>query len=216
MADSLLDLTSAGTTEILWLKPNWDIHPRRDWDHNDEVYQYGEGITRIYNISDNLAHIYKATWTQMDKAEEYTILDFFVSRKGKYENFWVPHWKNLYKLYSAGTRWSTQLIVYHGFFADTFQGYERIFFELKDGSHITRHVVSVINNGDGTETFNLETMLDRDIELTDVVYFGKIVLNRFDNDELEFKHHTSDFSDCDLMASFIEVTQEYSQDTGAS
>jgi len=73
-----------------------------------------------------------------------------------------------------------------------------------------------VNNGDGTETFNLESPLDRDLALADIVYFGKIVLNRFDNDEIEFAHHTSDHSDCDLMASFVEVTQEYSQNNGAS
>ena len=215
--DSIEDLSGSGTIEVLWIKPNrHPFHPMRDWEHNVEVYQYGEGITRIHDISSHTAHIYKALWTQIKKSQEYELLAFFVSRVGRYKNFWLPQWQNVYRLYEDVQAWDDSVRVHYGFFTDTFQGYERFFMELKDGSKIVRHIVSVTNGGDDTETFHLERAMDRNISQDDILFFGKLVLTRFDQDEIEFEHHTSDSSDCNLMASFLELTEEYTSAGGQS
>ena len=207
MANDLQDLL--GNSNILLTKPNRLYDVNRDFEHHVQIYQYNEGVMRIHDISDHVTHKYKGIWTNINKSEEWDILQFFTGRKGRLRNFWLPLWQNEFKLYQDISIWDDTIVIHDCFATDTFQGYERIFFELSNGDIITRHVTAVTDNGDDTETLTIETMMTRAIATTDIVYFGRLILTRFDQDELLFDHYTPGVSDVDLSASFLEVTEEY-------
>lgn len=218
MPNDYADLIISGRvgSTLFTVKPDWYFGVKRDFMYNKEVFDYPGGIRNIHNVTDRVAHKFGAKWTNVNKSDEYYILNFFVARQGMLELFWLPQWKNTFILQSDISIFDDTIIVTDGFNADTFQGYERIFIEKNNGDIITRHITNVIDNGDGTETLHLETLMTQNITINDVSYIGRLLLTRFDQDELVMEHITSHASQCDITATFIEAPQEYTAEGAES
>ena len=80
---------------------------------------------------------------------------------------------------------------------------------LKNGDYISRQVLGMTTSPTPPHPniMALVTPLDRVVKTTDIELFGRLILCRFDQDELELKHDTPHRSECDL--SFRELPKEY-------
>lgn len=87
-------------------------------------------------------------------------------------------------------------------FSLVYQGHERIFMLLTTGDLITRQISSC----NGTAA-TIVSPWDRAIAPHYVAMFGKLILCRFDQDELEMQYDTTEVSHCKLA--FKELAKEY-------
>jgi len=206
MADDWKNLSI--TTNKFLVKPDWSEAPSSDFDDLRELLEYPGTITEITNISNKVSRRLKYKYTNLSKDIEYTITEFFINRKGKYSNFWVPIWKNQFTLYTDIHNGDAVLSVSPCGFYRIDQGYELIFFQLKNGDYISRLVDVVVNMGT-YEDIILKSPMTRDILQSDIVFFGRLLLARFDNDELIFNFYNNTMSECTLT--FQELTNEYEE-----
>ena len=145
---------------------------------------------------------YKAT--SVNKGEEYDLIDFFCSRKGKLESFWVFGQRVSFSLVADALSGSDELEISPNSF--DFQGYERIYIFLNDGSLIVRKIISASEN-----VLTLDTPLDRDVTLENISIIGRLHLVRFNGDILNLSYSSSEVSSTTLE--FIEVVGEYAEPT---
>jgi hypothetical protein len=203
------DLADLLSTSTIWArKPNWATSPQRDFDMAREVEDVAPSGLSITNILDYLAHSVEYRYRNSSKVDESALLAFWQQQHGRHLRFWLPLWRSDFHLVLPVLPYEDTLVVDATGVATVFQGYERIYLELTDGTLITRHVTAVVDNLDGTETLYLETFMDRSIAIADVAMFGRLLLVRFDSDELLLEHVSAAVSEFTLH--FRELVREYS------
>lgn len=203
--DSIEDLSR--TQIILRKKPNWATNPKRVIQMNRDLVEYEESSITIINISDFLIHVITYSYTFVNREEVFDYITFFNAQQGKLKRFWLPIIRNEFALVDPVSTFDGSLLVVDTGFAEVYQGYERIYLELQDGNLITRKVTGVVDNGDGTETLQLETLMDRDIALSEVNLFSRIMLVRFDKDALQLTHSTDAIAEVTMK--YLELVREY-------
>jgi hypothetical protein len=72
---------------------------------------------------------------------------------------------------------------------------------------VTRKIAGVVDNGDGTETLQLSTLMDRTITVSQVNLFSRIMLVRFEKDSLQLTHSTDEIAEATIK--FRELVREY-------
>jgi hypothetical protein len=201
MSDSLLDLGI--TPYVLTAKPDWANLPSRSQDFGRDIIQYDAGISSLRNLTNDLSQRMEYGYSSMTKEEEYYLLNFFHSRKGRLQRFWLPVYFRDFELADAITSASYILKVKDNGAYVNLKYYERVFIELYDGSLLTRQILSSLD----AETLVMLSEWDRDIAIADVAHFGKLLLCRFDQDEIEVNHVTDEIGTTAL--SFQELSKEY-------
>lgn len=206
MAHSLEDISR--TSRKFLLKPDWSKEPELDFEFAREITQFVDNAPEIYSLTDALAYRVKYGFTNLQKSDEKYILDFFADCQGRLVRFWLPVWENTFRLYQDASMYDEYILVKNVSANDAFYEHERIFIETTAGDIITRHVTAVYGAaGDPYETLVIETPLDRDLAQTDIRFFGRFILCRFDTDELQIEHITSHASRCSI--DFVELVHEY-------
>jgi hypothetical protein len=181
--------------------------PKRDYEDGRDIAEMEASSITIVNVTDSLPHEVAYGFMNVDKSEEKGLLDFMDWSQGRLRRFWLPVWKNTFKLQLDILIYDNTLLVDDTHFVENYQGYERIFIETKSGIFLTRKVIGVVDNGNGTETLTIETVMDRNIAVEDIAYFGRLLLVRFEQDEIMMKHDSSSVSECKLL--FRELVREY-------
>lgn len=209
------DVADLSRTQLRWMrKPNWARAPQREFDLNRVIHQDGATTVEITSLNDLLPYSLRYHYTNVTKAEERELLDWFEARKGRTERFWVPAWKELYTLAADAMLYDDFLVIDNAGCLDAYQGIERIFILKHDGSLITRHVTSVAVGAGNTEILYLASVLQVPIAAADVAWFGRFVLARFDADSLNVKYRTAHVSEVDVE--LRELIREYSVGTEGS
>jgi hypothetical protein len=206
MPDDWKDLVV--TTEKFLTKPDWSEAPSGDFDYMREMLEYPGTVTEITSINNKVPRKLKYKFANLSKVDEYSITDFFINHRGRHLNFWVPVWKNQFTLYTNIVNGDSIISVLPCGFYRIDQGYELIFFQLKNGDYISRLVTAVINMGT-YEDIILDKPMTRDITQDEILFFGRLLLARFDNDELVFNFMNNAASECTLT--FLELTNEYEE-----
>jgi hypothetical protein len=210
MADDYKDLTR--TTRKFILKPDWAKEFEFNFSLAREVQQFVNTDKELYSLSSALGYRIKYGFTNLLKSDEKYILDFFAACQGKLVRFWLPVWENTFKLYQSASMYDEFLLINNVRVSDSFYAHERIFIEFTNGDIITRHILSATGDeGDAYETLTLETPLDRDIAQSDISFFGRYILCRFDIDELKIEAVTSAASACEI--DFMELVHEYTAES---
>jgi hypothetical protein len=212
MSDSILDLSASSI--ILRMKPNWADDPTRSISMNRDEYQYSESPVSLVNISDYLIHIVEYSFTFTNHSDYYTFVKFFNDRQGRLKRFWLPVYRNEFTLSNDISDLDTTITVVDSGFADIYQGYEILYIELKNGNILTRKITGVTDNGDGTETFQLESLMDRNILSSEIKYLSRILLVRFDSDDLPMTHSSDTIAEVSII--FRELVREYESTGGSS
>jgi len=201
---SWLDLSR---TNIKFLfKPNWINTLPLNFNLNREILQFSGTKSEIINVHNYTGYNITYCFTNLNKETEFDIVNFFCSRKGKLERFWIPLWKNIFTLYSDILINSNSINVYGSNFYLVDKGFERIFIHLKNGDYITRKIIASISHGI-YETLFLASGIDRIITNDDINCFGRFLLVRFDQDDLNIEFVNNTCSTCELK--FIELPFEY-------
>jgi len=203
------DVQDLSRTQLRWMrKPNWASPPKREFDLNRVIHQDGATTVEITSLNDLLPYSLRYRYTNVNKAEEKELLEWFEARRGRTQRFWVPAWKELYTLSYDAVMYDDHLVIDNAGCFDAYQGNERIFILTHDGDLITRHVTSVAVGPANTELLYLATVLQRDVLVSQVAWFGRFLLARFDKDGLNMKYETAHVSQVDV--NLRELIREYS------
>ena len=147
-------------------------------------------------------------YTNVDREDYYYITDFFINHQGKLQRFWLPVWKNAFELVSDISSGDNIITIRNVYFNLIERGYERIFIELKNGDFITRSIMTVVDDGDEENMF-LNTSINRDISINDIKFSGRLMLVRFDDDDLDIDHRSDAVTEIQL--NFKELPHEYGE-----
>ena len=199
MSDSLLDL---GTDPVFTASPNWQSSPSAGLDTGREVIQYNQSYASIRSLTLNNFRTMQYSYFNKTKAEEYYLLNFFYTQRGRLKRFWLPVNYQEFFLDSDALSGQFTLIIKASNFYTNWKGYERLYIVLKDGSRITRKISSITD-----VEIAFSNALTQDVLITNVRTFGLILLARFDQDEIELRHTTDNLSECQIA--FKELPDEY-------
>lgn len=206
MSHSYEDITR--TSRKFTLKPDWVQPPEGDFRFNRDMLRFPGTISEMYNLGSAISRSIKYKFTNLSKADELYILEFFRDCQGRLVRFWLPVWENAMRLYTSIATFDEYLYVYNVRFYSQYYEHERIFIETTTGDVITRHVVgSTGDPADPYEVLQVETPMDRNLTQDDIAFFGRYLLVRFDIDELEVRMITDEVSE--LVIPFVEVVHEY-------
>lgn len=203
------DIADLSRTQLRWMrKPNWARAPQREFDLNRVIHQDGATTVEITSLNDLLPYTLQYRYTNVNKAEERALLNWFEERKSRTQRFWLPSWKELYTLAEDANVYDDHLLIENAGTFDAFQGIERVFILTHDGYLITRHVTSVAVGPNDTEILYLESVLQREVLMSQVAWFGRFILGRFNDDSLNLQYRTAHVSE--VTVEFRELIREYS------
>lgn len=204
MADDWQDFVTTST--VLTKKPNWIEEPVSSFEDNRELISYPGTDMDIYNLNDLLSHTITYNYTNLTKDDEYYFVNFFLTQQGKLKRFWLPWWKNSFTLYESIKTNDTIINIEYCRYDKVDKGYERFFILLKNGDYISREIIAVVEHI-GYESMIIHTAMDRNIEQNDIVFFGRLLLVRFDIDELEFDFLNNKVSELSIPFKELQINE---------
>ena len=200
MADSWLDLGS--NTDKFLIGNDWATSPSQSLEPYRTIIQYsGTGIS-IRNISDFIQIKIGFHFTNMSKTDEYNILSFFNSHRGRLNAFWLPIPKNYWTLALDTAPTDPYDLTLKNYGTPAIRAYDRLFILLNTGDYISRKIA-----GFDDPILSIQSPLDRVVSVGNINIFGKLIYCRFDQDEIQIHYISPGVSECDL--SFIELPKEY-------
>jgi hypothetical protein len=195
---------------IFPLFPNWTTTPNSEIALARTLLQYRGSAQRLIPFTDDVPISFEAKFTTYIKEDEYSLLDFWNERKGKNERFWSYHPKIAFELKRDIGSGATALVCLHNYAESQYQGYERIYIIMNDGDILTRHVTNVSYDDLLDElTVEISTALDRDVNLDNHARIGRLLLSRFDEDEMSLTHRSDLATETDFR--FYELVKEYDE-----
>jgi hypothetical protein len=195
-----------GTDPVFPLSPNWISQPSAGFDTGREIIQYNHAYASIRSLTLNNFRKIQYTYFLKTKAEEYSLLNFFYTQRGRLKRFWLPVNYQEFLISSPITSGDNHFHIIDSGISLILKGYERLYLVLKTGDQISRKIVSAT----GTTQLNISGIFDRNISLSDIRTAGLILLVRFDQDEIELRHTTDNLSECQIT--FKELPDEYTYD----
>jgi hypothetical protein len=199
------------TSALLLREPNWIQLPQGDFDFTREIQQYSGTTLEIYKLIDESISELTYLYSCMDKNDEYYFTNFFCQRKGRHKRFWLPYWKNPFSLQSDISSGDTILSIDNCYYNRLDYGNERIFIKLKSGVVLTRKVTAVIQDGDSEQIIlNSSQPIDRNIKRSEIKFFSRLLLVRFNQDTMDIKYRSDSVSN--ITFKFRELPFEHSED----
>jgi hypothetical protein len=197
-------------SDIFLPSPEWGVEPDVDFDYMRGELQYPGTKIELTAIGDRLPYTLKCNFRNLTKSAEYVLLTWWFSQRGRYEKFWLPMWKNSYSLYADITAGDTIIYINQCNFHLVDAGYEYLYILTKAGNYVIMMVDAVVNNGD-YETVVLREGVSTSIRQSDIRYFSRLFLVRFDNDTLSMRYINDAASECTMT--FRELVNEYDEES---
>ncbi len=206
MAD---DLQNLGGVQIFPFYINWAMEPSTQIALPRKIIAYPGTAQTMVGYIEETPITWDAQINVFNKEDEYTLLDFFNSVRGRNLRFWIQHPKSAFDLVDPPGAGATTYVCAPNAAEDIWLGQERVYLLLKNGDLITRHITAA-NYNEATDKLSLEftTPTDRAITLDDYWRMGRFLLCRLDEDELEVEHFNDNSSQVKLR--FYELVKEYS------
>lgn len=172
------------------------------------IVQYPGTITSIYDDEEMKPESFSFTATLLYEEEIYDFLDFFKSRMGRWQKFWYFIDRSDFLPqddFDVGS--SSIKILNDGYYA--FENH-RICIYLWNGDKIVREVTNASPSLDGSYiSLDIDTAMDRDVFVEDVRMIGRVVLCRFDVDDIQVNYTTT--YGATVSVRFYELVKEYSE-----
>jgi hypothetical protein len=171
----------------------------------------GEPGTRrdVVTHTTNLPLKYSIGFSHLERAEFYAMLEFFHAVRGRRAPFWWIFEQNLFTPSANYVTGQSVIGVEENLSVLDYRGHERVFILLDSGDLLTFQVTAIapgLNPGD-PYSMTLGEVLDRDILMTEIEMFGKLLFCRMDTDELKMPFSTSETATANL--DFMELVEEY-------
>lgn len=183
-------LNGLGSTPILRSTANWATSPKYNFLNSMKILQFEGTVQDFFENDSRMPQTFQAEFTPITRQEEYNILNFFKSRKGMIERFWLPIYPEFFTLHSDVSAISTQITIEKNLFS--WSG-ERVFIETLLGDLWTAKVTDEVQDVNTTDLI-LASAAGREILVADVNTFGILLLCRFDKDTLSFSYETDTVS----------------------
>lgn len=192
------------------LEPNWISEPATDIVMLRKVIQFRGTSHHIVPLTDDAPINLELKFTIFTTADYSSLMDHFVTARGRCNRFWVKHHLRTFELKTTASSGSSQLICYPNNFHLQYQGHERIYIEMSDGDILARHLTAANYNESSDQLeLSINTSLDRDVTTTNHVIIGRYLLVRFDSDNMRLEAVTDQV--CELSLSFTELVREYDE-----
>ena len=206
MADSLRDL---GVVTLWRPDCNWRETPDYGFDFERQLQEYEGTAHEVFSYSQTKPHRFNFLVSCFSKAAEYALLEKFNTLQGRFQRFWFLNPANLFTLAEpidvdeTGEIETVAITVVANDWE--FLGRERIYLELSNGDVLTREITAYTPGAD-TAVLTVNTPLDRDIALDDVVLFSLVHLSRLENDALELTYPSKDVAETKIVV--LEIPME--------
>ena len=207
MADSLLDI---GSESIFPLEINWAKRPEYNLSLARVLMQFPGTASKVISYVDDVPERLTIGVSTFNKNDEYTLIDFFNSHKGCHGRFWIKVPQAEFTLKETALSGTTSLSVYRNGAEQQYQGYERIWILMSNGDVLTRHVLSITDDeANDRYLLALESATDREINTSNHVLIGRLLLVRFDHDDLSMDYFTDSAEE--VVLKVVELVKEYSE-----
>ncbi len=205
MADSI---TGVGSEEIFLLTPNFKFRGVSEGLLRRSLINYPGSSFQIFPEVNETPIIYEAQFLVSNKEEEYYLIDFFNSHKGMHSRFWAEVHRNEIKLSEQVPAGSTNVFTKRNDAYRLYCGYERVCFKMRNGDKVIRHITEVADDVNNNRyNMSIDAGLDRNMGPELVDYTSRLILCRFDSDDLKFTFNTDSISTVNLR--FRELVKEY-------
>ena len=192
--------------QVFTLKPNYIFEGNVNFNFSREHISF-PGTPQLINNINKIERKYVYKYTNLTKSNENYILNFFVDRRAKHKNFWLPVWKNTYELLQSISPSETEIRIKNCLLSSMYNQYEYVYFEMKNGDFFYYQINTVDYISETEELINIFNSITDEININLIKYFGKLLLVRFDFNELEFTFTTNTISEVSL--NFVELPNEY-------
>jgi hypothetical protein len=202
------DIQTLGSYQIWPFLPDYGIGIEKSIDPSFNSIEYKGTITTVEENATRKP-IVVSNRIQFHSMEDlYTFLDFFVDHKGRTNKFWYFLRTNDFTVIDDISNSDTNIIVRLNGYADIHVDTDRIYFLLVNGDIITRRVTLATNDISQDElTLQVTPAMDRDINTTEIVFCGRVLMARFDLDKIQTKHESDSVGIVNLR--FRELPTEY-------
>lgn len=154
----------------------------------------------VATYTTNLPLIHSVSFTELERGNIKNLIEFFNTVRGRLKSFWWIVQQNLFTPASDYLLNQTVLAVEQNLFGENFRGYERIFLLLSSGDLLTFKVAAVISGLLPADPIGLQISapLDRNLDIDEILIFGKLIFCRLDEDELKVKFSTSEIAETEI------------------
>ena len=205
MTDSLENL---GTAPLMTWAFNWKTPPPIEYLHSRTIRGFTFTAQEMDSDTDNTPFRGTYKFLIYDKQTEYAFLEFFLEKRGRLKRYWIKSPEQAFTLKADVSAGSSVIYVEDNRADYIWQGVERIWIKLADGSEITRSVnLAERDVGNNRINLYLDTLTSQAFTVADVVVFGRVYLVRSDLDKYSFKYHTDTV--CEISIKVYEVVEEY-------
>jgi hypothetical protein len=203
MSDSL---TSLGSFARLTIQPNWAEPVPQEQLLSRLLMGFPGTVSQLEAQAPEVPAALDVSFTCVTKQEEFDLLTFWTSKKGRLNRFWMESPQAAFTLKSNAAIGATYLVCERNRFELVRQGYERLYIAMTTGDLIVRKITNCSDASTYTAVY-LDTPLDRAVTLTNHLRIGRMLLVRFDSDKLRMKARSSQVSQAQLRV--VELVNEY-------
>jgi len=184
-----------GSITDMWLRePNWVKNLNEKGVVSRTLLQFFGTSQILYTENPEVPVEVKMMFMNRTKAQEYEFLSFFSTQQGRLKKYWLPEWKNRFKLTRTANSGESFIYVQNRKHAVAFQAYQRIYLLLHTGEWVTRQIASITEIDATEEKINLVTTLDRTISAASVSQSGLFLLVRMAVEKIYVEHETINVS----------------------
>lgn len=205
MAD---DIQTLGSYEIFPFLPDYQMGIEKAVIPAFNIVEY------IGTISDITSHTDRRPITFTNRIQLHsmqdldTLLQFIDDHKGRLKKFWYFMRTTDFTLQTDFSTGATDIDLDVNGYEDIFVDTDRIYFLLTNGDILTRRVTNVVyDSTNNKNVVSITPSLDRDLNVADINYFGRVLMVRFDLDKFSMKHEANSVAITNLR--FIELPTEY-------
>jgi hypothetical protein len=179
--------------EMFLIEPNWieDIGTR--FQVSRRLLGTGTTVGSLVSLNQDAPVNLTLNYPIESHQNIYELLDFFNSRKAKTESFWFVHPARFFTLQEAYSSGGSYLKCVRNYSHLWTQGLSSqydwgIYIKMRDGDIITRKVTGITDSTvPSYSAVFLDESIPRDINLLNHYIIGKMIVGRFDQDDMSFK-----------------------------
>lgn len=203
MADDYLDI---GAEAVFPLPMNWKRAPINTFTITRYLQSFPGTSQAISELNKETPISFEALFSIYNKADEKTLLEFIHTCRGRIVRFWIPYRKQMFDLYEAVSEGASAITCINNGALLSYHGYERIYILMNNGDILTRWITDITDDNIKL-TLNLNSQIDRVIDLDGYVEIGRFLLVRFDSDKFDFEVDTTNAFE--FSQRFFELVKEY-------
>jgi len=220
--------TDFADKEMLLIEPDWIEEIGSRFQVERRLLGYGYTAVELSSINTDAPINLELNYPIQNHENKYDLIDFFNSRKGKLESFWYVHPARFFTLQSDYTANDAYITCVRNYSHLWTQGLASqydwgIYIKMRNGDLITRKVTGITDSAVPSASYVfLDEVITRDINRTNHYLIGKMLVGRFDHDDLnlQMESNTQGVANIKLQENYREYqswsASSFSQSSASS